>query len=376
MNYPPQGPPPQGPPPGNFGAPQGHPGQWGPPPQQPPWPQQQWPPSPPPKKHNGWKWALGAVALLAVIGVTAAVTISATSDGEADKDSLPPQDTYGLASADDKGPVNVITEEPTCAAWAPIQTTLANTLTEEWGKRDPSIPASSWTPQQQAQYEAAADAFLDAAKQTEPLVKLTPHRVVRELYEQFISYSRAFAQAVPAYEPVDDHLVGVANVASSSMGFICGAIKYGSAEARAPFLPIPPAPEQVAELSDPSDPERLLTNPNSTCPEWDRLLHDFVNDTEDWQSIDVNTPASSWTPQQRQIMESVTPVLRDYADKIQALVVRSNSPVIEDLATLSAQYRRAYADSLPTYTSADAYLSRAANRLTSVIYEACKAVGS
>ena len=304
------------------------------------------------------------------------MTISATSDGEADKDSLPPQDTYGLASADDKGPVNVITEEPTCAAWAPIQTTLANTLTEEWGKRDPSIPASSWTPQQQAQYEAAADAFLDAAKQTEPLVKLTPHRVVRELYEQFISYSRAFAQAVPAYEPVDDHLVGVANVASSSMGFICGAIKYGSAEARAPFLPIPPAPEQVAELSDPSDPERLLTNPNSTCPEWDRLLHDFVNDTEDWQSIDVNTPASSWTPQQRQIMESVTPVLRDYADKIQALGVRSNSPVIEDLATLSAQYRRAYADSLPTYTSADAYLSRAANRLTSVIYEACKAVGS
>ena len=69
---PPGGPPP--PPPGNPYPPQGYPG-----PQQ-PWPQQQpWAPGPPPKKRgNGWKWGLGALALLVVIGVTAAVTISVT----------------------------------------------------------------------------------------------------------------------------------------------------------------------------------------------------------------------------------------------------------------------------------------------------------
>ena len=77
MNFPPQGPSP-----GNLGAPQGYPGPWGPPPQQPPRPQHQWTPGPPPKKRNGWKWALGAVALLAVIGVTAAVAISVTSGND------------------------------------------------------------------------------------------------------------------------------------------------------------------------------------------------------------------------------------------------------------------------------------------------------
>ncbi len=79
---------------------------------------------PPPKKRgNGWKWALGAVALLAVIGVTAAVTISVTKDGGND-DPTPARDTFGLASADDKGPANIITEDPSCAAWRPISPNL------------------------------------------------------------------------------------------------------------------------------------------------------------------------------------------------------------------------------------------------------------
>ena len=39
----------------------------------------------------------------------------------------------------------------------------------------------------------------NAADQTVNLVKMTPHRVMRELYEQFIAYARAFADAVPTY---------------------------------------------------------------------------------------------------------------------------------------------------------------------------------
>ena len=93
------------PPPGNPYPPQGYPG-----------PQQPWAGGPPPKKRgNGWKWGLGALALLVVIGVTAAVTISVT--GRWRGGSTPAGETFGLASADDKGPVNVITEDPSCAAW-------------------------------------------------------------------------------------------------------------------------------------------------------------------------------------------------------------------------------------------------------------------
>ena len=39
----------------------------------------------------------------------------------------------------------------------------------------------------------------NAADQTVPLAKLTPHRVMRELYEQFIAYARAYSDAIPTY---------------------------------------------------------------------------------------------------------------------------------------------------------------------------------
>src|SRR4029079_4710104 len=121
---PPPPPPPGGPPPpGNPYPPQGYPG-----PQQ-PWPQQQpWAGGPPPKRRgNGWKWGLGALAVLVVIGVTAAVTISVTKDGAngADGGPSPTGETFGLASANDNGPANIITEDPSCAAWRPLIDTLA-----------------------------------------------------------------------------------------------------------------------------------------------------------------------------------------------------------------------------------------------------------
>ena len=37
------------------------------------------------------------------------------------------------------------------------------------------------------------------------LAKLTPHRVMRELYEQFIAYARAYSDAVPTYTKPDNH---------------------------------------------------------------------------------------------------------------------------------------------------------------------------
>lgn len=370
MNYPPPG----GPPPGNYGPPHGNPGQWGPPPQPPAWPQQQWAQGQPPRKRgSGWKWALGAVALSAVIGVTAAVTISVTSD-KRDDNPKPSGETYGLASADDTGPVNIITEDPSCAAWMPIQSTLAKSQGDKWGDRDSTKPATSWTPEERAQYDLAAKAYRDAAERTVPLVKVTPNRVVRELYEQFIAYSRAYSDALPTYTEADNHLVGVATSSSGAIGYICGAITYGSAQASLPFVSAPPAPAKFSPITDPNYPEKFQTAPNPTCEEWDQLLHSFSSDTKEWQALDARVPATDWTPQQRAVVDAVMPVMRAYADKIERLGLKSGDPVMSDFATLSAQYRRAYAEALPTYTAADSYLARAANRTSSVIFEACEAV--
>ncbi len=175
-----------------------------PPPQQ-VWAQQQPWPAPPPKRSNGWKWALGAVALVAVIGVTVAVTLSVTGGGSGENPptTSPTSGNGGnseIASANDKGPATIITEDPTCAAVStnPRRTRGPSSVTVGTA-RDPSISASAWTPAIRAQYEAVGQAMRSAADQMVSLVKLTPHRVMRELYEQFIAYSRAYADRIPTY---------------------------------------------------------------------------------------------------------------------------------------------------------------------------------
>ena len=110
-------PPPAGPP---MGPPYGPP-PWGP--QQPPGP---------PNRGNGLKWVLGAVVLLVVVAVTVGATLLFTRGGSGDNSptaTSPAPTTSGvasdIASANDNGPVEVITEDPTCAPWTPINDTLA-----------------------------------------------------------------------------------------------------------------------------------------------------------------------------------------------------------------------------------------------------------
>nr|WP_090277565.1 hypothetical protein [Mycolicibacterium komanii]CRL72220.1 hypothetical protein CPGR_02748 [Mycolicibacterium komanii] len=369
MSFPPS---PGGPPPGNQGPPQGYSGPYGPPPQQPQWPQLWQPGSPQKKRGNGWKWVLGGIALLAVIGVTAAVTISVTSDKADDRDPAPSGETYGLASANDTGPVNIITEDPTCAAWGPINQTFVDVQKKGWSNRNASIAAPNWTPEERAAYERVAEASRKAADQTVALSKLTPHRVMRELYEQFIAYARAYSEAVPSYTPADNHLAGVTVTTSSVLVYICSAITSGSAEARAPLIDSPSAPTEIAPLSNPNDPQKFMATVDDTCADWDQLLNKFNLDTRPWQAVDTNTPVTEWSPEQRAAAEAVVPVMNELADNVRSLGERSPNPILRDFAVLAAQYRRAFAEALPTYTPSDVYLDLASYRTTSIIYEACE----
>jgi hypothetical protein len=368
---PPPPPPPGGPPPppGNPFPPQGYPG-----PQQ-PWSQQQsWAAGSPPKRRgNGWKWGLGALVLLVVIGVTAAVTISVTKDGSDDTPS-PTGETFGLASADDKGPVDVITEDPSCAAWGPINQTFVDIQRRGWDQRDPSIPASEWAPEQRSHYEEVAAAARAAADQSVALAKLTPHRVMRELFEQFIAYARAYSDAIPGYTASDNSLAAVAITTSTVLVTTCSAIAYGSAPARGPLVASGPPPSDVAALTDPDQARPFMLASDSTCPEWGDVIARFGEETRAWQRLNPNDPASTWTPAQRAAATDVIPAMIRSADRIHELGQRSSNPSLRDFADFAAQYRRAYAGSLPTYAPSDYYLADTALRTTSLISEACKAV--
>lgn len=367
------------------------PDQWRPPPSTgpaqgppfgpPPWGPQQ--PPGPPNSGGALKWLLGAMVLIVVVAVSVGATLLFTrgdNDDNPTTTSADPATTPAIASdvasANDVGPVGIITDDPTCAPWGPIGDTLAAEQGMGWDKRDPSVPASAWTPEQRSQYEAVGQAMRAAADQTVPLAKLTPHRVMRELYEQSIAYWRAYADALPSYKPADDHLALVANSTSGTLVWICSAITYGSAAARAPLVARAAPPSDIASVDDPPDPQRFLTAPSPVCKDWETNISQYNADTAAWkQGVDPNLPASQWPPEQRTLFTDVAAVLRTNATAVQQLGIRSESPVFEDFAVLAAQYQRGYVQAIPTYAAADNYLLSAASQLVVANNQACLAAG-
>ncbi len=337
----------------------------------------------PPNRGNGLKWVLGALVLLVVVAVSVGATLLFTRGGSGD---APPIETSGppttsgvasdVASANDVGPAGIITEDPTCAPWGPIGDTLAAEQRKGWDKRDPTVPASSWTPEQRAEYEAVGRAMRAAADQTVSLAKLTPHRVMRELYEQTIAYWRAYADTLPQYVPADDNLALVANSTSGALVWICSAIRYGSAPARAPLVARAAPPSDIAPIGDPADPQRFLTTLSPVCGDWASNVSKYNADTAAWKNgIDPNLPASQWPAEQRALFTSVSTVLLTNATAVQQLGIRSENPVFEDFAVLAAQYQRGYVQAIPTYAAADNYLLSAASQLVVANNQACLAVG-
>lgn len=341
------------------------------------------PDAPAPRPRRA-KWWLGGLVLLTVVTLAVVSTLLITRDGSTaapqqlgpPRPASPPVDASQIASADDNGPVGVITEDATCPAWAPIADTFSARAAGGWNERDVSIPASTWTTAQRAQHEEIAEAMRSAANATVALVKMTPHRLMRQLYEQAIAYWRAYADAIPTYRPKDDSLARVATSASNAISYICSAITYGSAAARGPLVSPSPAPPDIVDLGDPENPARYVTNPLSICTDWLSSTQKFDDDTQEWLNSDPNIPASQWSPEQQSMYQRTALVMQKYSDELQNLGAQSLNSVFDDFAALATQYRRAFVQSFPTYTSADAYLANASAELAATNSQACSAAGA
>lgn len=362
------------------------PGQWPPypgggqpGPQSPQWNPSPWQqPAPAPHNPGPWKWIAGAAALVAVIAVTAVIAVSLDRRGASgEKPATKAGTPSDVASANDTGPIGIITEDPACGPFGPINDTLANSVPSNWGQRDPSIPATAWTPDMRAMYETAATQFRRSVDQTLPLIKLTTHRVIRELLEQYVAYTRAFLDHVSAYTPSDNLFITNATGGGSVVSSICVAITNRAAITRGPLVPAIEPPSHIADVGDVNNPSRFLTAPDPFCADFKSAGDQMAADPayRDWAKGDPEVPASALSPQDVAIMDAVQPVLRRTADTYERLARQSNNPVIEDFGALAAQYWRAYAAGAPTYTPADQYLSRVARRTEGILLTACGAAG-
>jgi hypothetical protein len=346
-------------------------------PQQPyPGPQGPWPPQPgypppvPPSKGNGLKWLLGGLAVLLVIGLAVTTTLLLTRDKHSPTGtSSAPND---VASANDTGPVSIITVEPTCTAYYSIHNSVAAVEGNGWGEQRNSLGAATqWTPEQRSLVNAVADALQRASDQMVPLAKQTPHRVVRELYEQIIAYMRAYVASIPTYEARDNWLAYTFVNAEIGLVALCNAISEGSAP-RA-VVDSPGGPTSATSVGDPANPQRFVTKSDATCEVWIPREDKYVTDTDAWSRYDTSIPATSWTPEQRAANEAVFPVMTGYADAIEKSGRSSGNPTLEDFAATAATYLRAFVAAGTNYVPSDAWVYVTGARLANVVTSACQA---
>jgi hypothetical protein len=222
-------------------------------------------------------------------------------------------------------------------------------------------------------YQSVGEALGEAVDQTVALITRTPHRSMRELYQQFVAYGRVFIDKMPTYVEADGPLAGAADGLTSTIAAICSAIDYEVAQPLAPLISEVEAPSSIAPLEDPANPKVFLPNSNPICAQWNDNLGKSDAETAAWRALDPSVPAREWTAEQRSINESVAPIMAAVADKYENMARSSGNPVIEDFGTLAAQYQRAFVESLPTYTPADNYLSNVATFLASSVNSGCRA---
>ncbi len=220
-------------------------------------------PTAPQRSSNTAKWVLAGLAVLVIVVVTVVATTLVVRGGSDSSNAPSAQqstavDDSDIASANDRGPAGIILDDPTCQSWTPIAAAFGHASGGGWDRRDPAVPATAWTPEQQAQYQAVEVALKDGADRTVELARQTPHRVMRQLYEQFIAYSREYVSRIDSYTEPADLYARVSISAATTLNGICGAIEYGSAGARAPLVPTAALPVALSLVGDPRASARFL----------------------------------------------------------------------------------------------------------------------
>ena len=198
---------------------------------------------------------------------------------------------------------------------------------------------------------------------------------MRELYEAFTAYGRAYSEALPNYQPTDDFLAQTSLAALDSITHICAANRSRVASVQEPGLaPVAP-PTTPPMVADPANPQRFLPQPNPTCPRWTQDDAALQERTQAWSALDPNVGTAQLNKEQVLIYDDVVPVLTTRADAMESAGRGrgSGNAVAEDFATLGALYFRAYAKAVPLVWAGDHDLAEVGFNLNELISVACQA---
>jgi len=165
------------------------------------------PPAPiipkPAARRRGPSAAIGGTAAAALLlgGVIGGII------GSSNKDSVPaaaaPMVTVE-APAPQFNPTIPVTPDPVCAEWAPIADSYA-AKQKDWGSRggDPTLPASTWTPDQVALNLGILPVLRDQVADLNRLADKAQDPFLAGLLRAQAMYEEAFIPRLPNYQPSD-----------------------------------------------------------------------------------------------------------------------------------------------------------------------------
>jgi len=247
--------------------------------------------------------------------------------------------------------ITAVVGDPTCGTMEEIDREL------DAAARDFPIAAmyssAEWSPEQRDAVNRTATATRAAADRIIPYLGQTPNRLVRQLYEQYIAYNRAFAASVPNYVPsVSGYFYAGRMIAFAVIG-ICRVVKNGKPDVyAAQIAPVDIGQPPPAPPADPANAPLMLTAPLPNCPQWRPALP---------------TSLSSELRSDRAKGD-------DYAEVILGLGRESGNALVYDFAGYAAYYLRVAA--VVTDDDVQTGYVNTADTLWEFITNACRAVAS
>lgn len=118
----------------------------------------------------------------------------------------------------------------------------------------------------------------------------------------------------------------------------------------------------------------LLREKDPVCDEWLKYADELAKEEEQWTELNKGIPATKWTPEHREIFDSVGEAMSLAADQFESILPTARNVVLQELIAQTIVYLRAYVERIPNYVGSDALISGVANNFGGAVTYMCSAV--
>jgi hypothetical protein len=140
-------------------------------------------------------------------------------------------------------------------------------------------------------------------------------------------------------------------------------------------IPTTAPPSATTRPADSHDvPAGLISVVDPVCGDYAITFEILAQREQSYAQIDQDTPASQWTPAQRDVIGATVRAIQTAVDQYIALQPEAENRVVQELLAQTIVYLKATAQSLPNYIAgADRYLPQAATGFGGALRSACEA---